>query len=183
MTPYLGEIRMFAGSAVPFGWLACDGSLLSISEYGELYGLIGGIYGGDTKTTFALPDLRGVAPIGIGQGLGLSPYFLGERAGESYVFLEEAHLPFHNHFLHASTGTANTTSPEGARFGSVEGVTVQDGNTTTPLALYQDPPTSPRVSLGAATISEVGGQAHSNLMPSFSVTFMISTSGTFPAPA
>ena len=184
MTPYIGEIRMFAGSKPPAGWLLCNGTQQPIQGNEVLFSLIGTLYGGDGKTTFAVPNLCERVPIGIGQGPGLSPYFLGEAVGEPAVVLQEQHLPSHNHFIAASTAAADTTSPAyAATFGSVSGVTVQDGNTTNPLTLYQDPPASPQVALNPASIGTVGGNAHSNLMPSFYVMFIICTGGVFPAPS
>ena len=78
---YWGEIRMFAGDYAPRGWLLCNGQLLQIQQYQPLYAIIGNRYGGDGRTTFGLPDLRGRVPVGMGQGAGLAPYNLGQSGG------------------------------------------------------------------------------------------------------
>jgi microcystin-dependent protein len=102
--PYVGEIRMFAGSFAPINWAICDGSLLPISENETLFVLIGTTYGGDGESTFALPDLRGRAPVHMGTGSGLTPRFLGEAAGVETVTLTAAQIPAHTHTLNASKG-------------------------------------------------------------------------------
>ena len=81
-SPYVGEIRMFAGNFAPVGWAFCDGSMLSIAVYDVLFQLIGTTYGGDGQSIFALPDLRGRVPVHIGQGPGLPIVNIGEIAGD-----------------------------------------------------------------------------------------------------
>lgn len=93
--PMIGEIRMFAGDFAPSGWALCNGSLLSVTQNSVLFSIIGNRYGGDGRTTFALPDLRGRGPIGPGQGPGLSPVELGQSAGNENVTLSIAQLPPH----------------------------------------------------------------------------------------
>src|SRR5687767_12845768 len=102
--PYIGEIRMFAGNFAPAGWAFCDGRLLAISENDALFTLIGTTYGGDGQSTFALPDLRGRAPVHMGQGPGISQsYQIGEAAGVESVTVTTQQTPVHNHAFLAST--------------------------------------------------------------------------------
>lgn len=97
--PFLGEIRLFAGNFAPVGWALCDGSLLPISQNAALFSLLGTTYGGDGKTTFALPDLRGRAPIGMGNGIGLTPRLEGSTGGLEQATLSITQLPSHTHTI------------------------------------------------------------------------------------
>jgi microcystin-dependent protein len=110
-TPYVGEIRMFGFSRTPTGWLACDGSVLPISQYETLYTLIGTAYGGDGQSTFALPDLRGRVPIHQGTGRNLTPRTLGQIGGTEQVVLTSGQIPSHSHIVLASTQAATTGTP------------------------------------------------------------------------
>jgi microcystin-dependent protein len=107
----LGQISMFAGNFAPKDWAFCDGQLLPISEHEGLFELIGTTHGGDGETTFALPDLRGRAPIHAGQGLGLSNVRVGEKSGSETATLTTANLPSHAHTLNASSAQGTTNSP------------------------------------------------------------------------
>jgi len=109
--PYLGEVNLFAGTFAPRGWASCDGQILPINQNQSLFSLLGTTYGGDGRTSFALPDLRGRTPIGPRQGPGLSTRYLGEKAGVENVPLTEAQMPSHNHILpdlFVSNVTGNT---------------------------------------------------------------------------
>ena len=94
-SPFVAEIRIFAGNFAPTGWATCDGQLMPISQNTALFSLLGTFYGGDGKSTFALPNLQGSAPMGQGQGAGLSDRFLGEQAGEQSVTLIQSEIPAH----------------------------------------------------------------------------------------
>src|SRR4051812_36773636 len=107
--PYVGEIRLFAGSFAPAGWAFCQGQLMPISENDVLFNLIGTTYGGDGQETFGLPDLQGRAPVHMGQGPGISQnYQIGEKAGAEQVTLTVQQIPSHTHPLlaAASPGTS-----------------------------------------------------------------------------
>jgi microcystin-dependent protein len=169
-TPYIGEIRMFAGNFAPAGWAFCDGSLQPIDENEALFALIGTTYGGDGQTTFALPDLRGRIPIGQGQGPGLSFRFLGEPLGSETVTLPWAQMPAHSHGLFASGSPADSSDPTG-RVPAVAGsanLYASAGGASVPM--------SP-----AGTVSTGGSQPHDNLMPTLCVSFIISLFGIFPS--
>jgi microcystin-dependent protein len=111
--PYVGEIRMFAGNFAPRGWAFCDGQLLAVAQNDALFSLLGTIYGGDGRTTFGLPDLRGRVPIHAGSGPGLSPRRLGEKGGQEDVTLSLNELPQHDHMLIGSNTDASTDEPAG----------------------------------------------------------------------
>src|SRR5688572_28941449 len=101
---YIGEIRIvpYTSDTPPPGWAWCDGQLMPISQNTALFALLGTSYGGDGKSTFALPDLQGSIPVGQGQGLGLSERFLGETGGSETVTLLESETPAHNHVVRVS---------------------------------------------------------------------------------
>jgi len=119
MEEYIGIIKLFAGGFIPKGWLACDGSVLSASTYAALGAVLGNKYGGTAPGTFALPDLRGCIPVGMGQGPGLSAYVLGQKGGSETAAMTVANLPQHTHSISGSvnlmvgSGPAETDSPVG----------------------------------------------------------------------
>ena len=112
--PLLGEIRMFGGNFAPRGWAMCNGQILSIAQNTALFSLLGTTYGGNGQTTFALPDMRGRAPIHPGQGPGLSNRDLGESAGAETITLSQAQMPVHNHPVQGSSADQTTDRPAGA---------------------------------------------------------------------
>lgn len=114
MDPYLGMIIMFGGNFAISGWATCQGQLLSIAQNQALFAILGTTYGGNGTTTFALPDLRGRAPIGQGTGPGLSPVVLGEMSGVQNVTLLANNLPAHQHTLQGSTLAGNSAVPTSA---------------------------------------------------------------------
>lgn len=174
---YLGEIRLFAGSYAPAGWMDCNGTLLSISQYDALYSLLGTIYGGDGRTSFALPDLRGRLPIGYGgTTAATAAYTLGQSGGVTTVTLTEAEMPSHNHIEVASTAPANTTSPNGAL--------LADPSADFSFYVPHNPTNTVVVSMAADTVLPTGGgQAHNNIMPSTVMRYIIAVQGIFPTQA
>ncbi|MBL9133493.1 MAG: phage tail protein [Verrucomicrobiaceae bacterium] len=172
-TPYVGEIRIFAGNFAPAGWQFCDGTLLPISENETLFNLIGTTYGGDGQNTFAVPDLRGRLPIHQGQGPGLSTNrVIGETGGVEEVTLSINQIPSHTHPMLASNNTAGGTSPAGMVFGAGTEVTVTAFGSDAPLT-----------TLSPAAVTSVGGsQPHENLQPYLCVNFIISLFGIYPSP-
>lgn len=119
MEPFIGQVMMFAGNFAPRGWMDCDGRLLAVSQYSALFSILGTLYGGDGRTTFGLPDLRGRAPIGMGNGPGLSAVREGQMGGAEQVTLTVAEMPSHNHAANpqlrasapASTGPSDSDAP------------------------------------------------------------------------
>lgn len=171
-TPYVGEIRLFAGNFEPAGWSFCDGRLLPISENETLFNLIGTTYGGDGQSTFALPDLRGRVPIHFGTGPGLGNRFFGSSGGVEEVTLTTAQIPAHNHPLGASSALATLPGPGGA----VPAQSRQAG-----VDLYLED--SPSVSMAPTSIGAVGGsQPHENMQPYLGLNYIISLFGIFPSP-
>ncbi len=167
--PFIGEIRMFAGNFAPRGNAFADGQLLAINQNEALFSLLGTTYGGDGRTTFALPDLRGRVGIHEGTGPGLSPHNLGSKGGVELVVLKDNQLPVHTHQLKGSTATATEQDPPGNMFGS---------NAQTNVYTTDFTPTA----MAAAAISEVGNdQPHNNLQPFLVIHFIVALFGIFPA--
>jgi len=175
-SPFVAEIRMFAHNFAPTGWAFCDGQLLPISQNTALFSLLGTTYGGDGKSTFALPDLQGSLPMHPGQGPGLSLYDLGQQSGVEFVTLLDAEMPSHTHLLNARSAVGNTADPtnnslaggtwvSGSQFG-----VVQANNTANPTAAM-----SPNAILPAG-----GGLPHNNMMPYLTLNFCIALQGVFP---
>lgn len=161
--PYVGEIRMFAGSFAPDGWRFCDGQPLSISENEVLFQLIGTVYGGDGETTFALPDLRGRIPVHQGNG-----FIMGETGGAEEVTLTVNAIPAHSHSL-VSGGAAVTRAAANRVLARASGdIYCEDASVA---------------ALSPQAISAVGGsQPHTNLQPFLCINFIISLHGIFPSP-
>ena len=156
--PFLGEVRTFGFNFCPRGWAATDGQLLPISQNSALFSLLGTIYGGDGRTTFSLPDLRGRYVMGEGSGPGLSTRSLGEVSGQETVTLTQAEIPAHTHdVLITQTDQA----------GNHGGLTVEQA-TETGMA-------------GGGTDSVGGSQAHNNMPPYLVMTTCIALVGIFPS--
>jgi microcystin-dependent protein len=170
-TPFVGEIRMFAGTFNPRGWLLCNGALVSISQLEVLFVLIGTTYGGDGVNTFGLPNLQGRRPVHQGQGPGLSTYVIGTLAGSESVTLTAALLPVHTHAVSAvSASAATSTTPTGNLW-----ATWSDDQYDTSGA--------PNATLASSAIGNSGGGnlPHSNISPFLAVNFIICTQGVFPS--
>jgi microcystin-dependent protein len=168
-TPYVGEIRMFAGNFAPAGWMFCQGQTLPISENEILFNLIGTTYGGDGQTTFNLPDLQSRVPIHMGNGGG-SSYILAQTGGVESVTLTTQQIPAHSHTPLCNSGDGNQSSPANLLWAA------QAGNSP-----YQNvPPTLP---MAANAIKPTGGsQPHDNMVPFLVINFIISLFGVFPSP-
>jgi microcystin-dependent protein len=174
---FLGEIRMFAGNFPPKGWALCDGQILSIAQNTALFSLLGTTYGGNGQTTFALPDLRGRAPIHQGQGPGLSDYVLGENGGTENVTLLITQLPAHNHLIGVSNAAGTATDPTNGIVAQINTGTSR-APTTTAMG-YTTPATG---TMNPAAVSVAGGsQPHNNIQPLMCVTFIIALVGIYPS--
>jgi microcystin-dependent protein len=167
--PYVGEIRMFAGTFAPAGWAFCEGQLIPISENDTLFTLLGTMYGGDGEETFGIPDLRGRIPIHNGQGPGLSQtYQQGEKAGVESVTLTAQQIPNHTHALVASGGNGSDGNPGGNFLASSTSISA--------YAVF-----SPDTAMASNALTPAGGsQPHENVMPFLCVNFIISLFGLFP---
>ncbi len=169
---YVGEIRMFGFSRVPEGWLPCDGALLSISEYSELYSVIGTVYGGDGLTTFATPQLAGRLPIHQGRGPGLSPYVLGQAGGSETVSLVFPQMPAHDHAMSATPSGASATAIAASLvFGALSGDTMYATDITG---------ATPFLTAPQSTTPSGSSMPHDNTMPSLTLQFCIAATGEAP---
>ncbi len=167
--PFVGEVRMFAGNFAPRGWAFCDGQLLAVSQNDALFSLLGTIYGGDGRTTFGLPDLRGRIPIHAGNGPGLSQRRLGAKGGAENVTLTVNQLPSHTHPAQASDAPASELLPVGRAPGVAQ------------AQAYGDRLLGP-VNMNTQAITSVGGsRSHTNEMPYLCVNFIIALVGIYPS--
>jgi microcystin-dependent protein len=171
--PFIGEIRIFAGNFAPRGWAQCNGQLLSISQNTALFSLLGTNYGGDGRTTFALPNLQGSAPLMAGQGNGLSDRVQGETGGEPTVTLTASQLPGHAHTVSGTTTPGSVPDPAGDVWG-VAGVA--RGTVMYSANAGSAPQMSPQAFAVAGS-----GQPHNNLPPYLVLRFIISLQGIFPS--
>lgn len=167
--PFVAEIRIFPFNFAPKGWAVCNGQILPISQNTALFSLLGTTYGGDGKSTFALPDITGRAVMQHGQGPGLSLRDLGESGGEDTVTLLASEVPAHSHALQASADDADLAAPTPAR----SLATSQGGFAYAPAAGLT--PLS-----GQALASAGGGLPHNNLQPYLTLNFCIALQGIFP---
>ena len=168
--PFIGEIIMFGGNFAPRGWLFCEGQLLSIPSNQSLFSIVGTMYGGDGRTTFGLPDLRGRTPIHPGHGPGLSRYQLGQKGGQEYVTLNTTQLPSHNHGLEAHvTDEIGLKEMHFVQDDSAEPVLIPVRGGEQPL---------PIVSKMQYT---GGGQSINNRQPYQAVHYIIAVQGIYPS--
>lgn len=170
--PFIAEIRIFAGNFAPRGWAFCNGQLLPISQNTALFSLIGTTYGGDGRSTTALPNLEGRAPMHPGHGPGLTAYRLGERGGTETVTLTEAQMPSHAHTFRAS----GENGDQGSLTANVVLGRSRNGS------LYQTNTTNNRVDMNANTLTSAGGsQAHNNMQPYLAINYIIALVGLYPS--
>lgn len=175
MESILGEIKLWALNYTPKGWHLCDGSLLPIQSNAALYSLLGTAYGGDGRTTFGLPDLRGRVPVGTGTNNGIQ-YTRGQQAGVENVTLVAAEMPQHSHGVNAYNGNGNANG--GLNHHIAAPVTQVEPITN--VNLYA-PVGGATVALAPASVStEGGGQAHSNMQPYLALNYYICTTGVYP---
>jgi microcystin-dependent protein len=173
MEPFVGEIITFAGNFAPRGYAFCEGQLLAVSQNDALFSLIGTIYGGDGRTTFGLPDLRGRTPLGQGQGPGLSERRLGSKGGVESVTLTENQMPTHGHggAPPATNNPAISSSPEGNVLAkSLDEIYGEGTSSTLRLA-----PSSTEVSAAG------GSRSHNNMPPFLALNYCIALVGIYPS--
>lgn len=171
MEPLIGQIVMFGGNFAPRGWAFCDGQLLDIESHEPLFAILGTTYGGDGRTTFGLPDLRGRVPMHAGQGEGLTPRKIGQTAGSEGVALTASELPEHRHELLVSKAKGDTASTQGASLGTSE-----------IYANSSEPGGEPSVALSSKTVGLTGGSApHDNMQPTLCINYIIALRGQFPS--
>ena len=170
--PFVAEIRIVGFNFPPTGWAFCNGQLMPISQNTALFSLLGTTYGGDGKSTFALPDLQDSAPMHPGQGQGLSLRDLGEISGSEFVTLLESEIPAHNHNLmaHPLAASASLAAP-------TQGLARSAGGSA-----YKQTPFGTTAPLAFQAVAPAGGSLpHNNLMPYLTLNFIIALQGIFPA--
>jgi microcystin-dependent protein len=173
--PYLGAIFIFAGNFAPSGYQLCQGQLLAISQYAALFSILGTTYGGNGTTNFALPDLRGRAPIGQGSGPGLSPVVLGQSGGVQSVSVLTTNMPQHNHLINVSNANGAQTNP--ANNFVAAALDSQGGN----VVGYNTSASSP-ATLAPATVSLAGSGIPLNIQnPYLGINYIIAMVGIFPS--
>lgn len=169
--PFVAEIRIFPFNFAPKGWAFCNGQLLPISQNTALFSLLGTTYGGDGKSTFALPDMEGNAPMHPGQGPGLSLHDLGETGGSQYVTLLDSEMPAHVHAFNCFNDVGEDRIP-----GPTEAVARSTGG-----LLFAPAAGAPVVQLAFQTLPPAGGSLpHNNMMPYLTLSFNIALQGVFP---
>jgi microcystin-dependent protein len=173
--PFLAEIRIFTGNFAPKGWALCDGQLLPISQNTALFSLLGTNYGGDGKSTFALPNLQGSAPLQAGQGSGLTLRNLGETGGEQTVTLLQTEMPAHNHSARGyGAAKGDLISPAG-------GTWAKATYGRQAYSLYAPSVPANNVPMNPFGTSIAGGsQPHNNMPPFLGLTFIIALQGVYP---
>jgi len=195
----MGEIKIFAGNFAPRGWMLCQGQILAISQYSALFSILGTTYGGDGRTTFALPDFRGRAPIQSGQGPGLNTYRLGDKVGRENVQVMSQNMPSHNHAAQISENSAQVVVKASSSIGTTSvagknGATTLASTTTaraaTGTVMYNT--SEPDVTLntgsgqvqlnGTVTVGNAGGsQPISIVQPVIAVNYIICVTGIYPS--
>lgn len=165
--PFLGEVRMVGFNFAPRGWAFCDGQILPINQNQSLYSLLGTTYGGDGRTSFALPDLRGRTPIHAGRSNGGDEHRLGQKSGEETHTLDVAEIPQHRHEVRASSANADAPIPQGNVLAAANNV-------------YRDTRNLTGLRPGAIG-STGGGQAHENMQPYLAINFCIALQGLLPS--
>lgn len=185
MEEFIGVVKIFAGNFAPRGWMFCNGQLISIAQHSAVFALLGTTYGGNGQTTFALPDLRGRAAIGWGQGPGLSNYQLGQVSGTENTSILISNMPAHNHVatstlsLNASNAAATVATP-------VAGSALAAGKdvNTDPVSMYTA--SAPSVPLAGGSVATTvgnngGGVPVSILQPTLALSYIICMEGIFPS--
>lgn len=167
--PFVGSVVLFAGNFPPRGWAFCDGQLLAVSQFQALFSILGTIYGGDGRTTFGLPDLRGRVPIGPRSGPGLPSYREGQSGGAVEHTLTTQEIPAHTHSLRGSSSAGSSSTPAG----NVPAVN-RDG-----ILHYG---TTADADLGSGGLTSAGGsQPHNNMQPYIAMNYCIALQGVFPS--
>jgi microcystin-dependent protein len=166
--PFLAEIKIIGFNFAPRGWAFCDGQILPINQNQSLYSLLGTTYGGDGRTSFALPDLRGRTPIHVG-----SDHSLGSKGGEESHTLSVAEIPSHTHQATASSALGTSAAPADALWAQV---------TNTVGNAYADPGQgAPSNAMNDPVVDAGGSQAHNNMQPTLTLNYCIALQGLFPS--
>lgn len=176
MDPFVAEIRVLPFNFAPKGWAQCNGQLLPISQNTALFSLLGTTYGGDGRSTFALPNMQGNAPMHSGQGSGLSERSLGEESGTETVTLLISEMPLHTHIQQGSDSAATTNVPTNQL--PAEGQW-DNGESFGVIGAYSNQAPNAPMNIQALTVAG-GGQPHGNMQPYLTLNFCIALQGVFP---
>jgi microcystin-dependent protein len=163
-SPFIGEIRMFAGNFAPVGWSFCNGAIIPIDQNDALFNLIGTTYGGDGQTTFALPNLQSRVPVHVGPG-----FALGQTGGAETVTLTTSQIPSHSHAPLCNSNPGTQQDPSNGIWASPSSGTIYSS-------------TAPATALNAGAVGSSGGsQPHDNMIPFLVINFILSLFGIFPS--
>ncbi len=174
-TPFVAQVQIFAFNFAPKGWAFCQGQILPLSQNTALFSLLGTTYGGDGKSTFALPNVVNYSVISAGQGPGLSLYDLGEQTGAQNVTLLTTEMPSHPHGFVATTTGGTTQTPAGAQL-----ATAASGSKAGSISANYLSTSTPQTSMTAAIGFNGGGQPHNNMQPYMGLNYCIALQGVFP---
>lgn len=171
MTPFIGQIQLFGFNFAPNGWAFCQGQLLAIASNTALFSLLGTTFGGDGRTSFGLPDLRGRMPVGVGTGAGLTPISWGQRGGFYQIVLNTSQLPSHNHIaaINVSTTAGEESSPQNNVIAMHAG------------AFNEDATAGAQLKNAAATSNTGGSQAVNIRNPFIGIYYSIALTGVYPS--
>lgn len=170
--PFIGEIKMFAGNYAPRNWAFCNGQLLAVSSNDALFSLLGTMYGGDGRTTFGLPDMRGRLPVHLGNGPGLTDRRIGAKGGIEQVTLTTNQIPAHSHQLTGASTRADKANPAGSVFAH------QSSTGDQQFLNYAD---DTKVMAPSAIGYTGRGQNHNNMPPFQCINFIIALVGVYPS--
>lgn len=183
MEPFIAEIKLFGGNFAPRGWAFCDGQLLPISQYSALFSLLGTIYGGDGRTTFALPDLRGRVPLSPGSGPGLPTYREGEKGGTYDTILNSSNLPAHGHPVNnIMASSANATNNQPVAGDALAAPGSGSGRNFQATLGYANATPDISLNAGGANTGNTGNNtAFTNMQPYLAVHYIIALQGVYPS--
>jgi microcystin-dependent protein len=172
MDPFVAEIRIFPFIFAPTGWALCNGQLMPISQNTALFSLLGTLYGGNGTSTFALPNLQGMAPLQVGRSTSGTTFIQGQTGGEQSMTLTQSQMPAHTHAVTGSSNGGDLSSPANGVW------TIPSAGRN--LKMYDPNPATTTSMNGAALASAGGNQAHNNMMPYVVLSFCIALQGVFP---
>ncbi len=182
MEPFLGQIQAFGFNFTPVGWARCEGQLLAVSQNDALFSLLGTIYGGDGRTTFALPDLRGRLPMHMGSGPGLTPRVIGQRGGTIQEVLTTNQIPSHTHVATTTTQTLINVNNGTGGENIANGQFIANHNGGFAEEVSSGAVLGGPISTSTTTINLTGNtQAHTNLQPYLTINYCIALVGIYPS--
>ncbi|MEI4552193.1 phage tail protein [Pseudoalteromonas spongiae] len=172
--PFIAEVRIWANNFAPRGWSMCDGQLMQIAQNTALFSLVGTTYGGDGRTTFGLPNLKGRAPMHWGTGPGLTPRAWGQTGGTPAVTLVESQIPAHSHEIKGQNAAGDTNAPANRYLATDKRAGLKIRN------LKAD--ANPNTTMSLSTLTNTGGtKSHENRQPYLALNFCIATIGLYPS--